>query len=298
MKTLMHPDASRQTTAHRRALLIAASAGLLAPATALAAGRSGALPIPLAVDAAPRPDPSGWLVSEKYDGVRALWNGRQLRFRSGIAIAAPAWFTARLPAVPLDGELWMGRGQFEALSGAVRRQQPEDAAWRAVRYMVFDLPQAGGGFAARHAQLVALVHRHGWTALRAVEQHTMADSQALQRRLDEVVKAGGEGLVLRRVDAGYAPGRDASMLKLKPVRDAEATVIGHEPGRGRHAGRLGALRVRSDDGREFRLGTGFDDAQRSDPPPLGARVTYAYRGLTDDGLPRFASFVRLRPAGL
>jgi DNA ligase-1 len=294
MEKTHRPDIERTAAPGRRALLVAASAAVLAPLAAGASGRSGGLPIPLAVDAPPRPDPRGYLVSEKYDGVRALWDGRQLRFRSAIAITAPYWFTARLPDVPLDGELWLGRGAFEALSGTVRRQQPDDGAWREVRYMVFDLPQAPGDFARRTARLTALIRGQGWHALQAVEQRAVADTDALRRRLEEVVKAGGEGLVLRRADAAYIAGRDASMLKLKPVLDAEATVVGHEPGRGRHAGRLGALRVRTDEGREFRLGTGLSDRQRSEPPPLGTRVTYAYRGLTEDGLPRFASFVRVR----
>ena len=279
----------------RRALLSGAFGIVLPP---IAAGRDNGLPVPLAIEAPPRPDPRGYLVSEKFDGVRALWDGRRLRFRSGIDIAAPAWFTARLPDVPLDGELWLGRGRFEALSGTVRRLRPDDEAWRALRYLVFDLPRASGDFAARSAQLAALVRKHGWGALQAVEQRTVADADALQRRLDEVVRCGGEGLVLKRADAAYTPGRDASMLKLKPLHDAEATVIGHEPGRGRHAGRLGALRVRTDDGREFRLGSGLSDAWRSDPPALGTRVTYAHRGFTEEGLPRFASFVRVRPVGL
>ena len=94
-------------------------------------------------------DPTGYLVSEKFDGVRAVWDGRVLRFRSGLPIAVPEAFVERLPAVPLDGELWLGRGRFEALSGLVRRRCPDAAAWRHLRYMVFDLPGAGGAFAER-----------------------------------------------------------------------------------------------------------------------------------------------------
>lgn len=84
-------------------------------------------------------------------------------------------------------------------------------------------------------------------------------------------------------------------MKLKPQQDEDAVVIGHLPGRGRHAGRLGALQLRRADGLVFQLGTGFSDAQRSSPPPLGSTVTYTYRGLTPGGAPRFASFLRVRP---
>jgi len=86
----------------------------------------------------------------------------------------------------------------------------------------------------------------------------------------------------------------AALLKLKPLHDAEAVVIGHVPGQGKHAGRLGALRVRNEDGAEFLIGTGFSDAQRAEPPPTGVLVTYTHRGSTASGVPRFASFLRVR----
>jgi len=239
-------------------------------------------------------DPAGYLVSEKYDGVRAVWDGRVLRFRSGLTIAAPEAFVERLPAVPLDGELWLGRGRFELLSGLVRRQSPDAAAWRQLRYMVFELPGASGSFASRAQRIAALVRQTGWSQLQAVEHEVLDSSQALQRRLDEVVAAGGEGLMLHRADAPYETGRSASLLKLKPLHDAEARVIGHVAGRGRHVGRMGALRVRSASGVAFLLGTGFSDAERESPPPLGSWVTFTHRGVTADGVPRFASFLRVR----
>lgn len=279
----------------RRALLAGAAAATSWPLLPVAAALPG---IPLAQDAPDGIDPAGHLVSEKYDGVRALWDGRQLRFRSGLPVAAPAGFLRRLPPVPLDGELWLGRGRFEALSGLVRRHAASDADWQDLRYMVFDMPWAQGGFAARHALLQGLLQQHGDAAILAVDQSMEPDHPALLRRLDAVLQAGGEGLVLRRIDAPYAAGRSAAMLKLKPLQDAEAVVLAHLPGQGRHAGRLGALRVRDDDGRIFQIGTGFSDAQRVAPPAAGQRITYAYRGRTDSGLPRFASFLRERPDGL
>jgi DNA ligase 1 len=239
-------------------------------------------------------DPSGWLVSEKYDGVRAVWDGRALHFRSGRPIAAPAWFTARLPVRPLDGELWFGRGRFEPLAGAVRRQLPDDDEWRALSYRVFELPGAPGDFASRTARLEGMVARANWSQLVAVEQQALVDRDALRRRFDEVVQGGGEGLVLHRADAPYEIGRSGALLKLKPVQDAEAVVVAHLPGQGRHAGRLGALKVRAEDGSTFQIGTGLDDAQRESPPPLGSTVTYTYRGRTASGQPRFASFLRVR----
>jgi DNA ligase-1 len=240
-------------------------------------------------------DPAGWLVSEKLDGVRALWDGAVLRFRGGAPVAAPAWFLQRLPKQPLDGELWLSRGRFDALSGLVRRGSPDDAAWREVRYMVFEWPGGPGTFAERAAALARLAQATAWPQFQAVPQSAMASREALRQRLDDVVRAGGEGLMLHRADASYVTGRSRVLLKLKPVHDADAVVVGHVPGRGRHAGRLGALQLRRDDGITFQLGTGLSDAQRDAPPPLGSTVTYTYRGLTSQGVPRFASFLRVRP---
>jgi DNA ligase-1 len=273
------------------------------PAAARAASGLRMRAMPLAQEAPARPDPVGYWVSEKYDGVRALWDGGQLRFRSGLPVAAPAWFTERLPPVPLDGELWWRRGGFEALSAAVRRHRPDDAEWRALRYMVFELPDGPAQFSQRVLALRALAqhsaaqHADGppW---QAVPQAELPDAQALQRQLSAVLRAGGEGLMLRLASAAYDSGRSSALLKLKPVHDADALVLAHLPGRGRHAGRLGALLVQTTDGVRLRLGTGFSDAEREAPPAVGTVVSFSHRGVTEAGVPRFASFLRARPGGL
>ena len=239
-------------------------------------------------------DVSRYLVSEKLDGVRAIWDGNTLRFRSGKEINAPRWFVDGLPKRPLDGELWIARGAFERLSGIVRKDVPDDGEWRQVRYMIFELPGAPGTFRER-AEVMRQIARDAkvpW--LREIEQFPVVDRNSLQKRFKEVVKAGGEGLMLHRADALYETGRSDTLLKMKPWEDAEAVVIGHVPGKGKYAGMLGALRLRAADGREFSVGTGFTDAQRLDPPALGSTVTYRYRDLTNSGMPRFSSFLRVR----
>ena len=239
-------------------------------------------------------DVSRYLVSEKLDGVRAIWDGTSLRFRSGKEINAPRWFVDGLPKRPLDGELWIARGSFERLSGIVRRDLPDDAEWRQVRYMIFELPGAPGTFRERAEAMRQIARDANLPWLREIEQFPVVDRNSLQKRLKEVVKAGGEGLMLHRADAIYETGRSDVLLKMKPWDDAEAVVVGHFPGHGKYAGMMGALRVRSSDGREFSLGTGFTEAQRQNPPALGVTVTYRYRELTGSGLPRFASFLRVR----
>ncbi len=238
--------------------------------------------------------PAGFLVSEKFDGVRAFWDGSRLRFRSGLPIAAPDWFTAGLPKVALDGELWLGRGQFDRLSGIVRSAVPRDADWRELRYMVFDSPGATGSFDQRASDLQVLVQSAGQPWLQAVVQHRVDSVAALQTQLRQLVAAGGEGLVLHRADALWVAGRSDALWKFKPVQDEDATVVGHLPGKGRNAGRLGALLLELPDGQRFALGTGLTDAQRASPPAIGTVVTYRFRDHTPKGLPRFAAFLRVR----
>lgn len=241
-------------------------------------------------------DPAPYWISEKLDGVRAFWDGTHLRFRSGNVVHAPAWFIAGLPALPLDGELWIARNGFERLSGIVRRQQPRDSDWREVRYMIFELPNAPGNFTARIAQMRNIVALAGVPWLQLVEQFRLRDRAALKHHLETVVQAGGEGLMLHRADAPYLTGRQDALLKLKPWRDTEATVIGYTPGTGKYRGLTGALKVRMPDGKAFLIGSGLSDALRRNPPPIGSQVTYRYQALTRDGVPRFARYLRVREA--
>jgi DNA ligase 1 len=241
-------------------------------------------------------DVAQYWVSEKLDGVRAVWNGTELRFRSGRTIAAPAWFIENLPKQPLDGELWLARGEFDRLSGIVRKQQPEDDEWRQVRYMLFELPDAPGNFSQRIEQMQALVDAAGIEWLQVIEQFRVKDRAQLQTHLDAILKQRGEGLMLHLADAPYVTGRGDVLLKLKPWLDAEATVIEHLPGKGKYQGQLGALRLEMPDGRRFNLGTGFSDAQRRNPPAIGTSISYRYRELNANGIPRFASYLRVREA--
>ncbi len=274
-------------------LVRAVSAGQPAPAASAAQAVFAPL---LAQDWPVGRDPAGWLVSEKLDGVRALWDGQRMVFRSGRALALPSAIRERLPKEPLDGELWLGRGRFEHISALLRSERVAAAdAWHGVQYHVFELPSGGGRFADRAARLQQIAAASTWPGLVAAAQQPVADAAALKHRLDAVVAAGGEGLMLHRADAPIANGRSPWLCKFKPLQDAEAVVIGHRPGRGKHEGRLGALQVRGDDGQVFSLGTGFTDAQRAAPPAVGTRVTYSHQGSTGQGVPRFARFVREAP---
>ena len=273
----------------RRTLLATLAALPFASAHAQAAPR-GLMLAKVYRDDVPLAD---YWVSEKYDGVRAYWDGHALWTRHGHRIHAPATFTAGWPAEPLDGELWAGRGRYTAAASAAARDLPDPVAWRALRYMAFDLPSHSGPFDARRTALAQLLPSANSTAM-AVPQRRLADRAALHALLRETVQAGGEGLVLHRGDSLYRGERSDALLKLKQHLDADATVVGHLPGKGRHAGRLGALVLQTPEGLRFRLGTGMSDAQREAPPAIGSRVSYRHSGLHPNGTPRFASFLRVR----
>lgn len=290
------PDLRARVTLHhgllRRHLLGATALALLArgrPASAQAA------PVMLANVYRPGTALADYWVSEKYDGVRGYWDGRRLWTRNGEPISPPGWFTAGWPAVPMDGELWAGRGRFTQAVSAVRQQVPDEDAWRAMRFMVFDLPAHGGVFDARLDALRALLLPLDSSSIKLVPQRKVATEAALNALMRETVRSGGEGLMLHRGASLYRAERNDDLLKLKPHEDADARVLAHLPGQGKYAGQMGALVVETPTGQRFRIGSGFTDSQRRDPPAVGSWISYRHRGFHDSGLPRFATFLRERP---
>jgi len=238
-------------------------------------------------------DLSAWWMSEKLDGVRAYWDGKQFLSRQGNLYHAPEWFVEGLPAVPLDGELWIDRKKFQRTVGIVRRQDKNDL-WKEVRFLVFDAPAAAGGFEDR---LSFLQDALSGSAPKFAQQHRHERCQnldALRAELARIEALGGEGLMLREPGSKYVAGRSTTLLKVKTFHDAEAVVVGHQAGAGRHKGRMGALLVRLPDGTDFAVGTGFSDRERENPPAIGATVTFRYQELSDTGVPRFPSWVGVR----
>jgi DNA ligase-1 len=238
-------------------------------------------------------DVRGWWMSEKLDGQRAYWDGKQFWSRLGNLIHVPDWFLAGLPPVPLDGEMWLGRGQFQRTSGLVRRQDKHEF-WREIKYVIFDAPAQDDPFEARLQFLQGLLRRNDLAHVQLLEQKQCQSIDHLRQELEAVEALGGEGLMLRMPGSKYVAGRSATLLKVKTFHDAEATVVGYQAGAGRHKGRMGALQVVLDSGVRFEVGTGFSDAERANPPPVGSRIRFRYQELTEAGIPRFPSYLGLR----
>lgn len=235
-------------------------------------------------------------VSEKLDGIRGYWDGTQLLTKKGKPINPPRWFTEALPNVEMDGELWIDRNHFELTASTVLDRNPDESQWRKVKYMLFDLPHSQGSFSQRLEKMKQLVRSINQPHIRVIPQFRVKNSQQLQDKLDQITKAGGEGLMLHLESAIYRDGRSDALLKLKQFNDAEARVIAHLPGKGKFKGMMGSLLVENRDKKRFRIGSGFTLKQRQNPPPIGATITFKYYGLTKNGIPKFASFLRVRPA--
>ena len=241
-------------------------------------------------------DLAGWWMSEKLDGVRAWWDGKQFLSRQGNLFHAPEWFVEGLPNTVLDGELWIARKAFQRTVAVVRRQDKPET-WNTVLFLVFDAPAAGGPFEER-LQFLADGFASWKPKYAAIHPHALCKgTDDLRAELARVEQLGGEGLMLRQPGSEYAAGRSSTLLKVKSFRDAEAVVVAHEPGKGRHKGRLGAVTARLPDGKLFSVGTGFSDRERADPPPVGSTITFRYQELSDAGIPRFPSYVRGRGNG-
>jgi len=235
-----------------------------------------------------------YYVSEKLDGIRAYWNGHQLISKQGNIFTAPTWFIASFPTTAMDGELWIARNQFEKVSGIARTQDNQNEQWKQIKFMIFDLPESTASFEQRINKMQALVTETKSPYLQIIKQQKIPNTDALFTLLDKVVKENGEGLMLHHQDALYQIKRSRDLMKLKKFEDAEATVIAHLSGKGKYVGLLGSLLVETPDGIRFKIGSGFSDEERKNPPQIGSLITYRFTGKTKNNIPRFASFVRIR----
>lgn len=239
-------------------------------------------------------DITQYYVSEKLDGVRAYWDGHQLISKQGNIFTAPSWFIESFPSIAMDGELWIARDQFEKVSGIARTQDNQNEQWKLIKFMIFDLPKSTASFQQRINKMQALVTDTKSPYLQIIKQQKIPNTDALFTLLDKVVKENGEGLMLHHQDALYQTKRSRDLMKLKKFEDAEATVIAHLSGKGKYVGLLGSLLVETPDGIRFKIGSGFSDEERNNPPQIGSLITYRFTGKTKNNIPRFASFVRIR----
>lgn len=267
----------------------------------------------------------GWWASIKYDGVRALWTGKDLQSRNGHELKAPDWFLSALPEdMGLDGELFGGPHSFAVTSGHVRRKSNQEG-WKTITFMVFDLihpKYEQWPFQRRYQKLkqfVDQVHQQGCDWIQLVKQTEIKSTAQVYEFYQHQLKQGGEGIMLRDPVAQYEHKRSTLLLKWKPIKEMEGRVVGFTEGKGANQGILGSFQVEMIHpktqrglGKFFQLAGRIDrsfrqqyrfDAQgriRQLPeneelfPVLGSLVTFSYMVLTSGGLPRQPIFLRVR----
>jgi DNA ligase-1 len=243
-------------------------------------------------------DITGWWISEKLDGVRALWTGSHFLSRGtragGQIYNVPEWFRRSMPAgVVLDGELWLGRDLFDDCSGLCRAGNPDDPRWKQMTYVVFDAPMQPGVFEERLQYIQRLCARDGLAHIVAHKQSKLESMEQVPALLALVEGLEGEGLIARKPGSLYERGRRTPAMRkiITKVRE-DGVVVGYKEGEGKASGMMGTLLVKLADGVIAEVGTGFTDVQRKNPPPVGALVTIEYREKSKKtGKPRFPAYI-------
>jgi len=239
-------------------------------------------------------DISQYWISEKLDGMRGYWDGKQLFTRQGNKIHNPSWFTKDWPTISMDGELWVARDEFQSTVSCVRRIKINDDCWRNVRFMIFDLPNHKATFTDRIKMMKNLTSNTQSNYLHMIQQVQLKNNQQLDQLLTNIISKQGEGLMVHKANSYYYVGRSSNLMKFKKVQDAEAIVIAYIGGKGKYKGMLGAITVQTETGIIFNIGSGFSDNERANPPAIGSTITYKYNGKTKANIPRFARFFRIR----
>ncbi|EAL5777073.1 DNA ligase [Campylobacter coli] len=244
---------------------------------------------------------NGYLMSEKLDGVRGIWEVGKFKTRQDNPIYTPSYFTYNFPSFKLDGELWIARAKFDEVSALIRGDNLDSSLWKSVTYNVFDVPNACEEFkltsctlSNRLKVLEQYLQQNPNPYIKIIKQIPIKDQEYLKEFYKDIVLHKGEGVVIRKDLAPYEKGRSKNAFKLKPYEDAECKVIGYTEGKGKFQGKIGALLCQMPNDRVIRIGSGLKDKDRENPPKIGSIVTYKFNGLTKNSLPRFPVFLRIR----
>ncbi len=246
---------------------------------------------------------SQYVMSEKLDGIRGIWDGKAMQTRAKNPIKLPKFFTKNFPNFELDGELWIKRNSFEEISSLVRQENPDEKLWQKVSYNVFDIPNACEEFKLNPCTLEARLEilkeylvKNPNDFIKIIPQIPIKDKKHLEQFYQDIISNKGEGVIIRKNDIEYERKRSDSAFKLKPFDDAECVVKKHFEGKGKFEGKMGSLLCEANiQGKKvsFKIGSGFKEKDRLNPPPIGAIITFKYNGLTKNGKPKFASFLRM-----
>lgn len=232
-----------------------------------------------------------WLMSEKLDGIRGYWNGKELLTRKGKKIYAPKWFIKDFPSFELDGELWTKRADFENIQNIVMDKKPSNE-WKQITYNIFEVPNTNGDFIKRLEKAKNWIKNKNIKHVKVIEQIKIKDKEHLNEFLNKIIKNKGEGVIVKNPNKNYHTGRSSHILKVKRSQNLEGEIIGINISN--KTAILKSLELKLENGVIFNLGTGFTKNQRENPPKIGEIVTFKYYGFTKNGKPKFASFLDVR----
>ncbi|HEB9346458.1 TPA: DNA ligase [Campylobacter coli] len=244
---------------------------------------------------------NGYLMSEKLDGIRGIWEAGKFKTRQDNPIHTPSYFTYNFPSFKLDGELWIARAKFDEVSALIRSDNLDSSLWKSVTYNVFDVPNACEEFkltpctlSNRLKVLERYLQQNPNPYIKIIKQIPIKDQEYLKEFYKDIIFNKGEGVVIRKDLAPYEKGRSKNALKLKPYEDAECKVIAYTEGKGKFQGKIGALLCQMPNDRVIKIGSGLKDKDRENPPKIGSIITYKFNGLTKNSLPRFPVFLHIR----
>ena len=159
-------------------------------------------------------DPSGWLMSEKYDGVRLFWDGSAFFTRQGRKITLPQSITAQMPRFPLDGELWTKYGLYQEAVLLCKSSEHEN--WKNAVFWVFDTIRNEG-----YQDRVHFLQQQQFPSfIKLVNYVHCKGKEHLKEFFNSIVAKGGEGVVLREPNSLYKGGRSSSLKKYKVKRSS------------------------------------------------------------------------------
>jgi len=272
--------------------------------------------------------PQGWWMSEKFDGERALWDGKHMVSRGGKVIWIPEWFKALLPpGESLDGELFIGRGKFQELGFLRSTVKPEsqrkkndntvkdlETKWSTVLFMIFDIPHLSNlpweermkrmdkivldrCNLWKHLELPPYLNKPRECPLKMTKFIKVENEEQLDKYFNTLLSKDAEGVMLRAPNSPYKPKRTRFLLKVKPDHDAECEIVGYKPGTGKYKDVLGSFECKMiPEGKRFYISGMTDEIRKTylKTHPIGTIVTYKYTFLTDEGIPRHPRYLRIR----
>ena len=248
--------------------------------------------------------PIGWYLSEKYDGYRAIWDGKNFRSRNNNIYNVPKWFSEWLPpGIALDGELFLGRDNFQKC-GIFRKKIPIDEEWKDVKYQIFDTPGHSGLFEERQDYIKKLIQERcscfkGTNCPLILTPQTIVETEEqVKNAFEDLTIKGAEGIMLRCPKSPYVGKRTAHLLKYKQLYDAECRIIGYKNGTGKYKNMLGAFKCELVKDKKIKFDiSGMNDIIRNnykETHPIGTIVTFTYMGLSNSGIPRHPVYLRIR----